>query len=191
MLVPLVSDHIEAHVIDLEQMKRDVVLAIGAAFPIGDPPSFAEMRNDHCEECQETAAIFAGKRWPQVRVDDLTGNPALSLLTPAGMHYYLPAMMVRSLEAERALDCVPHEVVSDLSPRGGKPSERQAAWHSGFTPEQVQAILAFLRYRDVAEKIQCSEPDWEDEWVLAIPTSNKVLARAIEYWEKQLAGDVA
>lgn len=95
-------------------------------------------------------------------------------------------MMVRSLEAERELDCVPGDLVSDLSPHDGKPSERQAAWYGGFTRDQVQAILAFLRCRDVSEKVQVSKPDWEDEWILAIPTGDKVLARAIEYWEKQI-----
>ena len=103
--------------IDLEKMKRDAVLLIGAAFPVGPPPSFAEKRNDHCPEGQETAAIFAGKRWPEIRGGDLERNPALSLLTPAAVHYYLPAMMVRSLEAERELDCTPDGVVWLLSPR--------------------------------------------------------------------------
>jgi hypothetical protein len=178
-------------VIDLEQMRRDAVLLIGNVFPAGEPPSFAEMRNDHCPECQETAAIFTGKRWPELSFKDLTRNPPLSLLTPAAMHYYLPAVMVRSLEAERELDCVPGDLVSDLSPHDGKPSERQAACYRGFTPGQVRAILAFLRCRDVSEKLDVSQPDWEDEWVLAIPTGDKVLARAIEYWEKELARGVA
>jgi hypothetical protein len=103
------------------------------------------------------------------------------------MRYYLPAMMVRSLEGERELGIFPDSVVSQLSPPGGKPSERAAVYLAGFTREQVQAILAFLRCRDVSEKVQCSKPDWEDEWVLAIPTGDKVLAPAIEYWEKQLS----
>jgi hypothetical protein len=177
-------------VIDLEQIKRDAVDLISAAFPVGDPPSFAEMQNDHCPECEETVARFMGRRWPDISVEDLAGNPGPSLLTPSGFRYYLPAMMVRSLEVERELGILPDSVVGMLSPAGGKLSEYHVPRLTGFTPEQVQAILAFLRCRDVSEKIQCSKPDWEDEWVLAIPTGDKVLGRAIEYWE-QLAGDAA
>ncbi len=64
------------------------------------------MRNDHCSECQETVGRFMGKRWPEVSVSDLSGNPGPSLLTAPGFRYYLPVMMLRSVEARSELDCL-------------------------------------------------------------------------------------
>jgi hypothetical protein len=173
-------------VIDLKELKRDAVAQIQSAFPVAEPPSFADMRNDHCLECQETVALFAGKRWPEVMAKDLTGNPVPGFLTDIGVRYYLPAMMLRSLESERELDCFPDSVVGLLSPAGGKPNKHTAAWLSGHTRGQVRAILAFLRYREGREKVDRSEADWPADWILAVP-AGRVVTRAIEYWEKQLA----
>jgi hypothetical protein len=161
----------------MEELKRKAAAEIRSAFPDAEPPSLADMRNDHCLECQETVRRFAGKRWMDIAVQDLVGNPGPGFLTDTGVRYYLPAMMLHSIEAERELDCFPDSVVGLLSPAGGKPSERNAARLSGYPQEQVKAILAFLRYREAREEIERSEPP------------GRVVTRAIKYWERQFAGD--
>lgn len=176
--------------IALEEVKRNAAAEIRAAFPDADPPTLADMRNDHCLECQETVARFAGKRWLEIAVADLTGNPGPGLLTDTGVRYYLPAMMLQSLEAEGDLDCFPDSVVGLLSPAGGKVSQHDAARLSGYSQKQVKAILAFLRYREARERVERSEPDWPAEWVAGVP-AGRVVSRAINYWERLLAGDAA
>lgn len=47
--------------VDLNKLRTEAERAIRAAFPVGEAPSPAAMRNDHCPECQETAARFTGK----------------------------------------------------------------------------------------------------------------------------------
>ena len=128
----------------MEELKRKAVAEIRSAFSDAEPPSLADMRNDHCLECQETVRRFAGKPWSEVAVQDLIGNPGPGFLTDIGVRYYLPAMMLHSIEAERELDCFPDSVVGLLSPAGGKPSKRDSARLSGYSREQVKAILAFL-----------------------------------------------
>jgi len=157
---------------------------IRTAFPLTPPPSTAEMRNDHCPECRETVARFAGKAWPALQVDDLRGNPAPSLLTPSGFRYYLPAMMLCSMQAPIELDCFPDSVISMLSPPRGRSTGAHADYIAGFTVEQAGAILAFLRFLEQLER-----EDWEagslaPESLLTMSTF-KVLARALEYWAQR------
>ena len=73
--------------------------------------------------------------------------PSPSLLTTAAFRYYLPAMMLRSMEGRRELDGLPRSLVSELSPAGGKPSEHSRDRLTGFTGSQALAILAFFRSR--------------------------------------------
>jgi hypothetical protein len=146
-------------------VKRAAIAAILEAFPDEDPPSPAQMRNDHCQECRDTNAILLGKRWQEVTVDDLRHNLPVSLLTTDALRYYLPALMLRSLEAPRELDCLPDSVVSVLSPPSGKPTPERAAIFRALTPLKVVAIREFLRVRALYEQ-QLSKP----------------LKRALRYW---------
>ena len=60
----------------LEQLKEVAIASIKDAFPVESPPAPEEMRNDHCSECRETAARFAGKCWNEITAGDLVGNPS-------------------------------------------------------------------------------------------------------------------
>src|SRR5579871_1587416 len=114
--------------VDVEAVKRDAERAIRAAFSVTEAPSAEAMRNDHCPECAQTSARFVGKRWSDLAAEDLEGNPAPGCLTAAGFRYYLPAMMLLSLEHPRRLDCLPDGLVGELSPKGtflaGRDAER-------------------------------------------------------------------
>jgi hypothetical protein len=164
----------------LENARRAVVQAIEAAFPAVPSPRPEDVQSDHCPECTETAARFAGRTWPEIKASDLAGNPSPSLLTPRAFHYYLPALMLQCLKARRELDCLPMSLVSALSPAGGKPSAHVRAKLSGFTADQVGAILSFLRHFEATEM----EEGLEDR------SRRRVLARALRYWSA-LAGEAA
>jgi hypothetical protein len=169
----------------LDALRVAAAQAIERAFPIEEPPDDNAMRNDHCVECQETVARFAGKPWSHVTVSDLGGNPGPSLLTAVGFRYYLPAMMLRSIEARRDLDCFPDSVVGELSPPGNERSGHGGDRLAGFTMEQIAAILAFLLFLEACEKADSAGQDWPEDAIASFPTS-RPLARAIKYWRGQL-----
>src|SRR5688572_5049835 len=102
-----------------EDLRKAAIAEIEAAFPVDPVPPVDAVTNDHCPECTEIAGRFFGKQWSQIMVSDLSGNPGPSLLTPAAFRYYLPAMMLRSMESPRELDCLPAALVGALSPPGG------------------------------------------------------------------------
>jgi hypothetical protein len=157
---------------DLEELRRGAQRAIEGAFPVEPMPEPEQLRNDHCPECRELAARFSVGPWPRLGQADLMGNPSPSLLPAPAFRYYLPAMMLRSMEGRRALDCFPAALVSELSPAGGKPSDRGRERLAAFSSSQVLAILAFLRHYEAseAEELRASE------------AARRIVARAIKYW---------
>jgi hypothetical protein len=170
---------------DLESLRLSVAEAIRSAFPVGEPPDVELMRNDHCPECQETVALFVGKPWPAVLAADLQGNPGPGFLTAAGFRYYLPAMMLRSVEAWQELDCFPDSVVGELAPAGGKPTPDHREKLTGFTSDQINAILSFLRFAETSEKFEWADLDWPEEAIQAVPVQRRI-TRGIKYWIGQL-----
>ena len=154
-----------------QELREAAQRAIEGAFPIEPLPDPDQVSNDHCPECRGVAERFSVRPWPELRRADLMGNPSPSLLTSAAFRYYLPAMMLRSMEGRRELDCFPGSLVGALSPAGGKPSEHSRDKLSGFSRGQVQAILAFLRYYEATEAEE-----------LVTEGAGRVVARAIKYW---------
>jgi len=175
--------------VDLERMKGDAERAIRAAFPVEAVPSPDDLRNDHCPECAETAARFAGKAWPDINLDDVRGNPAPALLNAAGFRYYLPAMMLLAMSFTREVDCLPDGLIGMLSPKGPSLSAKDVE-RGRFTHAQAEAILAFLRFFELQRKVEWSQPDWPTEAILSAPTE-RPLERAIEYWSAPSSGDRA
>lgn len=174
---------------ELAKHSNSAERAILDAFAPGVAPSRDEMRNEHCPECEDVVARFVGKQWSDVSVNDLRGLSSPGALTNVGFRYYLPAMMLRCLEATRELDCFPAGVVGQLSPAGGKLDARRAD-RLRFTRDQVKAILAFLRYLDAYQKIDASDPDWPEEAIQAVP-SDEVVSRAIRFWSARLSEGAA
>ena len=154
---------------DLMQAARR---AIEAAFPVAPLPEADQIRNDHCPECREFAERISVRPWPELRQAHLAGNPSPSLLTAAAFRYYLPAMMLCSMESHRELDCFPAALVSELSPAGGKPSEHRRDKLTRFNVDQVRAIIAFLRHHEATEA----------EDLLTDASRRRVVTRAIKYW---------
>jgi hypothetical protein len=176
-------------VVDLSRLRQEAERAIRAAFPEGEAPSPTAMRNDHCPECRETAARFTGKLWSEILASDLLGNPTPGSLTVSGFRYYLPAMMLLSMEFPVELDCLPDGLIGALSPKGRSLSAKDAE-RLRFTQAQARAIVAFLRFFELRKKLDWSQPDWPDEVILAVPTE-RPLDRAIEFWSARASEDAA
>jgi hypothetical protein len=163
---------------DVTALRTTAIAAIEAAFPLDPVPEVDDVRNDHCPECAELAARFSGKRWDEIALADLARNPSASLLTPVAFRYYLPAMMLRSMEDPRALDTFPYSLVSELSPPGGKPSPDRLATYAGLTTDQATAIIAFLRHYEL-----CQAEETPDD-----RAGRRVVTRALKCWGEVAGG---
>jgi hypothetical protein len=170
---------------DATGIREQAMGTIRDAFPVDVAPPLDQLQNNHCLECSEVAATFSGKPWSEVSISDLDRNLGVPLMTPAAFRYYLPALMLRCMEARRELDTVPDAVVGRLAPRGGRLAASDADALAGFTRQQVLAILSFLRWSEAQEKLEWSKPGWSTEAVDAVP-ADKVLARAIRHWSRVL-----
>ena len=166
---------------DLDRLRTSAAATIRAAFSWAQVPTPDEMRNEHCDECRDTVAIFAGKPWQALGVSDLKGNPAPSLLTPVGFRYYLPAMMLLSLEAPEELDLFPDSVISILAPPVGQSDEFHADRVTGFTDHQVGAIVEFLGFFEARERAEWALASMPPTDLIEMPT-HKVVRRALDYW---------
>jgi hypothetical protein len=154
-----------------EDLRHAAQRAIEAAFPVEPLPAEDQIRNNHCPECREIATRFSVRAWPDLTAADLLGNPSPSLLTSTAFRDYLPAMMSRSMERRRELECFPASLVGGLSPAGGKPSAHGRPKLTGFTDGQMLASLAFLRHFEACE----SEDSPQNE------SARRAVARAIKY----------
>jgi hypothetical protein len=162
----------------LRRLEDEAKANIRAAFASSEEPSPSKVENNHCPECQETAALFAGRRWDEVSVASLLNpRPSISLLTPAAFRYYVPALMLACIEAPRELDVVPDSLIGSLSPPNAKATGHTAERLS-FTRTQAGAVLAFLRVFELRQRIDSGQA--EDTLQRTLVT--RPLARAIRYW---------
>jgi hypothetical protein len=169
-----------AAVATLRRLEEEATATIRAAFASSREPSPAEMQNDHCPECRETSARFAGQRWKDITVATLlrAPRPSVSLLTSAAFRYYLPALMLGCIEGPLELDVMPDEVIGNLSPPNAKATGSVDQRLRDFTAAQAAAILSFLRVFEMREKIENAPSEETLEWA----TVRKPLARAIRFW---------
>ena len=134
-----------------------IVRQIQEAFAATELPPPETMINNHCCECADVSAAFAGKRWPEVTLDDVMRGREIALLTPAAWRYYLPAFLTWTIRAPETVDVLQDNLVYQLEP----PRDGQGVpeWFNeravDFSAEQRRAIVGFLEwYRDR------DEPNW-------------------------------
>ncbi|HEY4016865.1 MAG TPA: DUF6714 family protein [Polyangiaceae bacterium] len=168
----------------LRQLEEHATASILAAFASTEVPDPADVRNDHCPECRETAETFSGEPWDAITMEKLVASrPSPCLLTAAAFRYYLPALMLRCIEAPVVLDVLPDELIGTLSPAGGNPDGASAERWREFTASQVAAILAFLRVFEMRQRMESGA----SEDLLDVARVTKPLARAIRYWTSREA----
>lgn len=72
----------------------ELLKIIQDAFPPGIPPA-RPLTAHRCDECDETDRLLGGRTWVDVATDfPQYCHDTLTLLTPSGMAYYLPAYLV-------------------------------------------------------------------------------------------------
>jgi len=134
---------------------EEAIRQIEAAFADVPYPGREALSNDHCCECAEVSATYAGKRWTEIALADVLAGRETSLLSPAAWRYYLPALMIWCIRAPDIVDVIQDNLVYQLEP----PDDRRGVpeWFNeragGFSREQRSAILAYLdwyRRRDEA-----------------------------------------
>lgn len=126
----------------------DVVRLIGRAFSGMPYPGREALSNDHCCECAEVSAAYAGKRWTDISLDDVLAGRETALLSSAAWRYYLPAVMIWCIRAPDVVDVIQDNLVYQLEP----PAEGRGVpqWFeeraTGFSEEQRGAVAAYLHW---------------------------------------------
>lgn len=126
----------------------DVVALIERGFGGAPRPAPEALSNDHCCECAEVSAAYAGKGWTEVALGDVLAGRETALLSAAAWRYYLPAVMTWCVRAPEEVDVILDNLVYQLEP----PAEGRGvpAWFeeraTGFSDEQRSAIVAYLHW---------------------------------------------
>ena len=150
-----------------------VVRLIRAAFSATPYPGREALSNDHCCECAEVAAAYAGKPWTKISLDDVLAGRETALLSAAAWRYYLPAVMIWCIRAADVVDVVQDNLVYQLEPPAdgrGVPRwfEERA---TGFSRDQREAITAYLHWYRARDA---------DHWAGAAPPHH--VDNALAYW---------
>lgn len=152
--------------------KDDVIALIEQAFADTVYPGDDKLINGcHCEECAGIAEAFIGKRW--LSLTDVKFlrryESALTLMYPEAFRYYMPAFMRAAVVDPKTADVIPHGLEFNLMPHHSASSEKFIARISGFTPQQKQAIKAYLKF----------EP-YPMHWTIMMRQQQQ---QAIDFWD--------
>ncbi|MBJ7535556.1 hypothetical protein JDN40_15725, partial [Rhodomicrobium vannielii ATCC 17100] len=145
---------------------------------------------DGCDwERVETREILKGKHWRDVSFEDLDKLRAIiPLLSPEGLHFYLPAFMTISLVDYDRADIIPDSIIavltldilSDYDKRQGEFADKY------FTPEEWRQINEPMR--DMCRTGNAQR--WFDARVSRFTQEQaKVIRRFIEYLRDTYADD--
>ena len=133
-----------------------VIDRIREAFADTALPPHDTLINNHCCECADVSAAFAGKRWTEVTLDDVMRGREIALLTAAAWRYYLPAFLIWTIREPKIVDVLQDNLEFQLAPPvdGHGVPEWFAQRAPGFSTEQRSAIAAFLDWsRERAEEV--------------------------------------
>lgn len=130
-------------------------------------------------EARELRDDLVGRDWRDVDSTIAYSHfEMLSVLTPEGLRYFLPAFMLAALPDSEEADWIGNGVVSVLSVPAPDDGPGRAAFESFarlLRPAQVDAIVSFLHYVDERERRQ-DGGEWSDETSAAQGLKG--------YWEK-------
>lgn len=152
--------------------KDNVIVLIEQAFADTVYPGDDHLINaGHCPECADIYEAFRGRSWESLTdVRFLRLNEAaLALMYPEAFRYYLPAFMRAAVVDPKTADVIPHGLEFNLMPHHSASSEKFIARISGFTPQQKQAIKAYLKF----------EP-YPMHWTIRMRQQQQ---QAIDFWD--------
>jgi hypothetical protein len=164
---------------DRERLK----LLIANAFSAVPHPGAAEIGDSqHCDECRGVVDAFQHTTWQTIPAPQVDANyDKLPLLSPAAYHHFLPAFLIRSIEA-------PGESTWEftfyaLTPKNFSADPKRVMldrWHDDrtriFTAAQISSIIAYLEF-------QHTEFERLDRWL----ATEKVMERKLGYWRRLLS----
>lgn len=130
------------------QSSEAVIQQIEAAFAGTELPPPDALVNNHCCECAEVSAAYAGKRWTEVTLEDVMRGREIALLTATAWRYYLPAFLIWTIREPKTVDVLQDNLEFQLAPPvdGHGVPEWFAQRAPGFSPAQRSAIAAFLEW---------------------------------------------
>jgi hypothetical protein len=123
---------------------------IEAAFANVPYPGDTNITPCRCRDCRAITAFFRGTRPGDHPLDSLQKHQmALSLFSAEALQYYLPAFLLRSLDAWEETCLVPFLITQQFlpsKPGDDIPSQQHRAKRQAiFTGPQRRAIVAYLR----------------------------------------------
>jgi hypothetical protein len=128
----------------IEELRERII----TVFPKVDPPLLEDITSHHCDECHEVRDDFHDVRWWAASTELIDENfDDLSLFTPEAYHYYLPAFLLRALDAFDPDSLVLQFCIYNLSP---KETPIDDPWYrerlNQFYTEEASVISRFLEY---------------------------------------------
>ena len=117
-----------------------------AAFPKSAPPLPENLTEHRCDECDGVKDDFSGVEWWSADGALIDKNyEELPLFTLEAFHYYLPAFLLRAVDAFDPDNEVLEFSIYSLTPTKTPTDDRRyRARLALFTPEQISAVAGFL-----------------------------------------------
>ena len=120
----------------------------------------AQLIEHSCEECSDVASTFSGRRWPDIRAEEIDAHSdSLPLFPPVAFRQFLPAYMVRGIK--RADESWGPNQVLEFTTYSLLPNEVDSWWRErvdGLTSGQVFVIVEFLERVQLRGKDYMGEP---------------------------------
>ncbi len=163
--------------------REELKLMIKNAFAPVPSPGLADVADSHhCDECRGVVAAFQHTTWQTISPALIDANyDKLPLLFPNAYHHFLPAFLLRSLDAPGELTW--EYTFYTLTPKNvsANPKEvMQQRWDDErtklFNSAQLNCIIAYLEF-------QSTEFDRLEIWL----ATEKVMARKLKYWRQLLS----
>ncbi len=124
---------------------------IKQAFADVSYPGDGNITFSQCEESQNILHYLQGRTWDEISVQDLRYANALSWLSEAGFHYYLPAHLRAVIEDPETADTLVDGLKYAFIPPRGKRGNQLAEFTrriSGITTRQQETII--LVYQELS-----------------------------------------
>jgi hypothetical protein len=138
----------------------ELLAAIQHAFDVGQALPIARLIEHTCEECSDVASTFSGRRWPDIRAEEIDAHShSLPLFPPVAFRQFLPAYMVRGLR--RADESWGPNEVLEFTTYSLLPDEVDGWWRErvdGLPGGQVSVILEFLKQVQLRGKDYLGDP---------------------------------
>ncbi len=162
---------------------EELKLLINNAFAAVPHPGAADVADSHhCDECRRVVAAFQHTTWQTISAAQIDANyDKLPLLFPNAYHHFLPAFLLRSLDAPGGLTWeFTFYTLTSKNVSVDPKAVMQQHWDDQrthiFTRAQLSCIIAYLEF-------QSTDFDRLERWL----ATEKVMTRKLTYWRQLLS----